>query len=461
MSESTPEPRTAVMILVDASWEDQGGTLIMARVQMENKSASGACLRTKQRINVGTRVHVQWRWDNFSGVVKYCKQEESTYRVGIRRDPKPSTVEPWLERKPETKPEAKPEPKKVLPKAESPRRVDARVREVIRARQPVMPMLPVPAAIEPTSVVQQPAVLPIETVATKVEQPAASSPPVLETKASPETHLPATQLPPGKVAEKERKTMGSKFLNMAGWRKKEEALQGNGNAADSARDDASHAAATPDVTAKSSAHAAMARAVAEKNAADAADLTRKAPENFQVELLPMEDIYRAAGIMNPRRGYSVTKVVEMLHSEHLKGLSKEMKRASVLMALDAAGVSIDDVLRDAKVRQEAIDSYEAQQRRQFETLWAQKAEENMQINAELDRVKASYAEKIKRNQDGVGREKSTFVNWLTTKQQEAQGMNEAVELCTKPRAPAEPTTPEPVANSLPTNDLVGAGTKVV
>lgn len=224
MSESTPEPRTAVMILVDASWEDQAGTLIMARVQMENKSASGACLRTKQRINVGTKLHVQWRWDNFSGVVKYCKQEEGTYRVGIRRDPRPSTLESWLEGKPETKPQAKPEPKKVSPKAESPRRVDARVREVIRARQPVMPMLPVPAAIEPARAVQQEAALPIETVATKVEQPVASSPPVLETKASPETHLPATQLPPGKAAEKERKTMGSKFLNMAGWRKKEEAL---------------------------------------------------------------------------------------------------------------------------------------------------------------------------------------------------------------------------------------------
>ena len=69
--------------------------------------------------------------------------------------------------------------------------------------------------------------------------------------------------------------------------------------------------------------------------------------NFQAELMCMEDIYRAAGIMSPRRGYSVTKVVEMLHSDHMRGLPKEMKRAAVLMALDAAGVSADEVLRDA------------------------------------------------------------------------------------------------------------------
>ena len=195
----------------------------------------------------------------------------------------------------------------------------------------------------------------------------------------------------------------------------------------------------------SSVHATVAREVAQKSVASVASGERG--EEFQVELLPMEDIYRAAGIVNPRRGYSVTKVVEMLKSEHLRGLSKEMKRASVLMALDAAGVSIDDVLRDAKVRQEAIDSYEAEQRKQFEAMWAQKAEENTQINAELERVKASYAERIKRNQDGVAREKATFVGWLTVKQQEAQGMNEAVELCTKPAA-----VTEPVGGNLPAGE---------
>src|SRR4029077_14551028 len=55
--------------------------------------------------------------------------------------------------------------------------------------------------------------------------------------------------------------------------------------------------------------------------------------NFQVELLSVEDIYRSAGIMNPRRGYSINKVVDMLNSEHIRGLPKEMKQAAVLMAL--------------------------------------------------------------------------------------------------------------------------------
>lgn len=68
------------------------------------------------------------------------------------------------------------------------------------------------------------------------------------------------------------------------------------------------------------------------------------------DLLPLEDIYRTARIMEPRMGYSITKVVEMLGSDHLRGLSDEVKRASVLMALTVAGIPLGDVLQDAAQR---------------------------------------------------------------------------------------------------------------
>jgi hypothetical protein len=158
---------------------------------------------------------------------------------------------------------------------------------------------------------------------------------------------------------------------------------------------------------------------------------------FEAELLPVEDIYRAAGITSPRRGYSVSKVVEMLRSEHLRGASRELRRAAVLMALDAAGVSVDEVLQDAKVRQEAIDAYAMEQRKHAEAQWARKAEENLQIQAELELVKAHYGERIRRNLDGVAREKATFGSWLKMKEQETQGMAEAVEQVLKAPAASE------------------------
>lgn len=62
---------------------------------------------------------------------------------------------------------------------------------------------------------------------------------------------------------------------------------------------------------------------------------------------------------------------------------------------------------------------------------ARKVEENLQIQAELETVKARYMERVRRNPDGVAREKATFGNRLTMKQQEAQSTTEAVGLCVK------------------------------
>jgi hypothetical protein len=178
-----------------------------------------------------------------------------------------------------------------------------------------------------------------------------------------------------------------------------------------------------------------------------AEPVREKVASFPVELVRVEDIYRTAGIMNPRSGYSIGKVIEMLHSAHTRELSTEAKRAAVLMALDAAGVPIDEVLQDAKARQDALNSYEAEQRKEVEAEWERKAEENVQIQAELERVKAQYMARIGRNLAGVVREKAAFNSWLAMKQQESQSISEAAELCVKSIVP-EPAGASPQALSM-------------
>jgi hypothetical protein len=88
MRDPIPEPRTAVMIVVDASWEDAKGILQRERARMENTSTSGACIRVKKQIDVGARLKVQWRWEEFSGVARYCRKDGMDFLVGIQRDAK-------------------------------------------------------------------------------------------------------------------------------------------------------------------------------------------------------------------------------------------------------------------------------------------------------------------------------------------------------------------------------------
>ena len=164
------------------------------------------------------------------------------------------------------------------------------------------------------------------------------------------------------------------------------------------------------------------------------------PESTQTgprgELLGYEDIYRASGIMSPGAGYGIHKVVDMLNSDRLRDLSNEAKRASVLMALDAAGISADDLLTDATRRQNALTSYESSQVKQLDDFEARTAKENSRIEEELEKIRMHYAQRIQSNLDQVAKEKEALRNWQMAMQHETQRITEVIELCGKQTAPA-------------------------
>jgi hypothetical protein len=73
----------------------------------------------------------------------------------------------------------------------------------------------------------------------------------------------------------------------------------------------------------------------------------------------------------------------------------------------------------------------ADQQRQLEQFEARKAQENAQIEAEMARVAAHYAERMKANLDQVASEREGLRNWQMAKQHEAQRIAEVIGLCSK------------------------------
>ena len=51
-----------------------------------------------------------------------------------------------------------------------------------------------------------------------------------------------------------------------------------------------------------------------------------------------QEIYEAAEITAPSHGFTVLKIIDLIQSEHIRNLSREVKRSSLLLALEAAGV---------------------------------------------------------------------------------------------------------------------------
>ena len=120
------------------------------------------------------------------------------------------------------------------------------------------------------------------------------------------------------------------------------------------------------------------------------------------------------------------KVAEMLHSEHIRNLPREVKRSSVLVALEAAGAPLQDVIQDAVKRDRALDTFEGVQQKSVAALEARKTQENQQIQAEMDRVIAEHRTRMQANNDEVAKEKERFFAWRLKKQEEEQKIADAV-----------------------------------
>jgi hypothetical protein len=138
------------------------------------------------------------------------------------------------------------------------------------------------------------------------------------------------------------------------------------------------------------------------------------------------EIYKAAEITEPTQGYSILKVADMLQSEHIRSMPMDVKRSSILVALDAAGVDIKDVIQDAVRRDRALDTFERVQEKAVNDLEARKNQENGQIQAEIDKYVSEQRAKIQANNDEVTREKERFFGWRLKKQQEEKKISDAV-----------------------------------
>ena len=395
------------MALVEVSWEDQFGTRHTSSAKLEDTSPSGACLRVKVPVAIGSAMRVNSHRERFSGTARYCRTDRRDFVVGVQKD---KNVNRFLADvvAPSLPPSV---PSRNIPIASPHEDVNENVREEVRGTPREEPRQHAELPRENQNWAAAPAVRARPSIAVMRSRDAVSA---LEPQS------------PRSGNSEGRENMANKWSDLAPWRQKQAGKESDVSAANTQATPASRpqadAGARRENSKSNSSPAALPEATADANPI----------HNSPGDLLSMDDIYRAAGILAPRMGYSIRKVADMLASDHLRGVSDEMKRASVLMALDAAGISVDEVLRDAAMRQSAINSYESDQWEHFEEYWAAKAAENSHIQSELERITAQYQERIKRNLDEIAREKVIFATWQTMKQQEAQRIGEAAGICSKP-----------------------------
>ena len=138
------------------------------------------------------------------------------------------------------------------------------------------------------------------------------------------------------------------------------------------------------------------------------------------------EVYVAAKIAAPAHGYSVLKVAEMLQNEHIRALPADVKRKSIMVALDAAGVKVTDIVEDAVKRDRALDTYERVLQKNVEARAAQIAAENKRLEDEITQRVAELRARIDENTRALGTEQQEFQAWQQQKRQEEATIADAV-----------------------------------
>ncbi len=140
-------------------------------------------------------------------------------------------------------------------------------------------------------------------------------------------------------------------------------------------------------------------------------------------------IYRSATVKPPQLPHGIMRVIGMLNSPHLAALTPEARRPALMMALEAVGAEVEDLLQDAVVRQRALKEYEERQQEKLRRIEAEKLEENRRLQAEMERITAEYMARMQANLDFVARRQDELRAWQRRKNEQSQQIADAAAMC--------------------------------
>src|SRR5580692_132500 len=166
----------------------------------------------------------------------------------------------------------------------------------------------------------------------------------------------------------------------------------------------------------------QAPSTSERNRNDGSDNTK---------LSSFEEIYHKSAFKasTSTAAWDILKVADMINSEHLHGLSPVGKHSALMMALEAAGIAVEDMLQDAVQRQRVLNEYEEAQRGRLEEFEKTKLQENARLTEELDAVTSQYRVKIASVVQEIESERAMFREWQERKDKEQRRISEAASAC--------------------------------
>jgi hypothetical protein len=137
-------------------------------------------------------------------------------------------------------------------------------------------------------------------------------------------------------------------------------------------------------------------------------------------------VYDEAGIAVPAHGYGIEKVSQMLQNPRFASLSREAKANAVLVALEAAGAPIREVIEDAVQRDKALDAFEASKEREALELKAANDARIQGLNQQLEELIQKINSEVQTLKQASEEAERAFAALRTRKRREEERLRDLV-----------------------------------
>jgi hypothetical protein len=83
MSKRRTEPRLLCADLVEVRWVDKAGQPQVEVMNLEDISASGACLQSEHPMPKDTKIQIRYQNGELTAIVQYCNYQQIGYFLGV------------------------------------------------------------------------------------------------------------------------------------------------------------------------------------------------------------------------------------------------------------------------------------------------------------------------------------------------------------------------------------------
>jgi hypothetical protein len=148
----------------------------------------------------------------------------------------------------------------------------------------------------------------------------------------------------------------------------------------------------------------------------------RAPTRFDLppDVPDFAAVYEEAEVPPPAHDYGVDKMADILESKRLASLPREVRVAAVMASLQAAGVSIAQVVRDAALRERALEAFVTAKKREADALKQRNESRMATIRQEIEAFMGEKNREIDTLKRGSDSASSAFSQLQLRKRQEEQ-----------------------------------------